>query len=509
MKSIERVFCLIVVCVVLVGCEALGVPPQSAAPSVNQAITDTPSSIPEQLTFPQMTGTALAFPTVIYPTEKPLTPEEFFPLSQLKTTSPDGDYVVTCDYSFPTLFHSPTKTVIATTDRNFGCDSERSSWSQDSSYVFLVEGITEDIYRWRTDGSQPEFLEINKIVEPKKLHYPDWSVKMRWSPNGKYLAIQKFDLYVVTPDDEESFKNPLLIQECAGCFEDFRWVTSNLLMYDYFRSYDFVQIPSGKGIGWLGRSGGICTAQIPLISPDEHWMTFDSPWCGGGEPGPNEYRLANLEDGSVQVFSQSFADGIDFIGWNKDGSEFYMISRPTEINAQADPRTSFGLLTMNPQTLQTQNLFEQAWYVAFNEDMSWAYVIFPSKNNDGSLSLDGGLWQVGTTRLIGRQVMAHSLEETFLNPYSSPDTAYMYSPSGQELGFSAATRIRRLPAVWSHDNTRVAIVNPEHQLIVITLNGDIQVVGELDDVYLWINTIITWSDDDKVLDVDGTKWTVP
>jgi hypothetical protein len=55
----------------------------------------------------------------------------------------------------------------------------------------------------------------------------------------------------------------------------------------------------------------------------------------------------------------------------------------------------------------------------------------------------------------------------------------------------------------------VATVNPEHQLVVIALDGDMQVVGELDNVYLWINTIITWSDDDKVLDVDGVKWAVP
>lgn len=509
MKYLERVFFLIVVCVVLIACEEPGVPSQSTSPIANQAITDIPSSIPEQITFPQMTGTALAVPTVIYPTEKPLTPEELFQLSQLKTTSPDGNYVITCDYSFPTVFHVPTKTVISTTNIYFGCGNEDSSWSPDSSYIFLVEGNTKDIYRWRMDGSQPEFLEINKLVEPKKLNYPDWSVRMRWSPDGKYLAIHKFDLYVVTPDDEESFKNPLLIEECSGCFEDFRWATSNLLMYDYFRSYTFVQIPSGKGIGWLGRSGGICTAQIPLISPDEHWMTFDAPWCGGGEPGPNQYTLANLKDGSVQVFSQSFADRIDFIGWEKDSSEFYLISRPAELNAQADQRTPFGLLALNPQTLQTRNLFEQAWYVAFNEDMSWAYIIFPSKNDNGSLRLDGGLWQVVTAGLVGRQVMAHSLEETFLNPYSSPDTAYMYSPSGQELGFSADTTLRPLPAAWSHDNSRVATVNPEHQLVVITLDGDIQVVGKLDNVYLWINTIITWSDDDKFLDVDGVKWTVP
>ena len=509
MKYQWRSLCLCLFAFVIAACEALGVPPQSTVPNVNEPITETPSGVAGQLTVPQMTGTALAWPTVIDPTEKPLTSEEIFQLSQLKTTSPDGNYVITCDYSFPTLFHVPTKTVISTTSIYFGCGSEDSSWSPDSSYVFLVEGGTEDIYRWRMDGSQPEFLEINKVLEPKKLHYPDWSVKMRWSPDGKYLAIHKFDLYVVTPDDEETFKNPLLIEECSGCFEDFRWAASNLLMYDYFRSYAFVQIPSGNDIGWLGRSGGICTAQIPLISPNEQWITFDAPWCGGGEPGPNEYRLANLEEGSVQVFSESFTDRIEFVGWKNDSSEFYLVSRPTELDALPDPRTPFGLLALNPQTLQTRNLFEKAWYVAFNKDMSWAFVVFPAKNEAGSLRLDGGLWHVSTNELIGRQIMANDIDEKFLDPHGSPDTAYMYSATGQELGFSGDTVIRRLPAAWSHDNTRVATVNPAHQLIVINLNGDMQVVGELDDVYLWINSSIIWSDDDKVIDIDGGTWPIP
>jgi len=509
MKNLERVFSLIIVSVVLAACEALGVPPQSTAPSLNQAITDIPSSIPEQITFPQMTGTALAVPTVIYPTEKPLTPEEFFPLSQLKTTSPDGNYVITCDYSFPTLFHSPTKTVISTTDRNFGCDSERSSWSLDSSYVFLVEGITEDIYRWRMDGSQPEFLEINKIVEPKKLHYPDWSVKMRWSPDGKYLAIQKFDLYVVTPEDEESFKNPLLIKECAGCFDDFRWIAPQLLLIVYFKSVSIVQVPSGNWLAGIWTSGGICSEQIPLMSPNGRWMVSDAPWCGGGERGPDQSIIANLEDGSMRVFSESFADRIEFVSWSQDGSKLYLVSRPTEIDALPDPRTPFGLLVMDPETLQVQNLFEQAWFVSFNKDFHWAYVVFPAKNDDGSLRLDGALWEAGSSQLIGRQIMADSLDERFLAPVPYFTVQPFYSFTGEELGSSSSAAVRLVPVTWSHDNTRVATVNPEHQLVVITLDGDIQIVGELDNVYLWINTIITWSDDDKVLNVDGVKWTVP
>lgn len=509
MKYPGSVGILILVAAVISACEAPGIPPQSIISTNNNPTIEIPPPTAQQLTFPQMTGTAQAVPTVIYPTEKPLTSKEIFSLSQLKITSPDGNYVITCDYSVPTLFYVPTITVIATTDRkDLGCDSERSSWSPDSSYVFLVEGITEDIYRWRMDGSQPEFLEINKVLEPKKLHYPDWSVKMRWSPDGQYLAIHKFDLYVVTPDDEESFKNPLLIEECAGCFEEFRWITPRVLLIQYFKSVALVHIPSGNGLAGIWTSGGLCAEQIPLMSPDGRWMISDAPWCGGGERGPDQSIISNLEDGSRRVFSESLADRIDFVGWSQDGSKFYLVSRPTEIDALPDPRTPFGLLVMNPETLQVQNLFEQAWFVSFNKDFSWAYVVFPVKNDDGSFRLDGALWEIGTSQLIGRQIMASTMDEKLLAPVPYATVQPFYSFTGEELGSSSSAAVRLVPAIWSHDNLKVATINSDHQLVSIDLTGDIHIIGQLDSNLDWLNSTITWSDDDKVLDVNGVQWTV-
>ena len=509
MKVQSRFLCLFLIALMMTACESLGVSTQSTAPSEIHSTIESPSPATGQITFPQMTETAQAFPTVIYPTEKPLTPEEFFPLSQLKTTSPDGNYVITCDYSFPTLFYAPAKTVIATTDKNFGCDSERSSWSPDSSYVFLVEGITEDIYRWRMDGSPPEFLEINKVVEPKKLHYPDWSVKMRWSPDGKYLAIHKFDLYVVTPDNEESFKNPLLIEECAGCFEEFRWVAPRLLLVRYFKAVSLVHIPSGNGLAGIWTSGGFCAEQIPLFSPDGRWIVSDAPWCGGGGQGPDQTIISNLEDGSRRVFSESFADRIDFVGWSQDDSNLYLVSRPTEIDARADPHTPFGLLAMNPETLQVQNLFEQAWFVSFNKDFNWAYIVFPVKNDDGSLRLDGGLWKAGTSQLLGKQVMANNLNDRFLEPVPYFTVQPFYSFTGEELGSSSTAAVRVVPAIWSHDNLKVATINSDHQLVIIDLTGDIQIIGHLDDNQEWLYSQIAWSGDDRSINVDGTAWPLP
>jgi hypothetical protein len=500
MKANLKFLYLILGAFVIPACELLGVSTQATAPGEINSIIETSSSTPGQITYSQMTGTAQAIPTVpfvIEPTQTPAMPGSDEPVA----TSPNSLYAIACKDPFFILFNTQTKTIIST----FGyfpldCKSD-IHWASDSSYALFGA-----LYRWRTDGSQPEFLEINIEV---KLNYPDCSVKTRWSPDGQYLAIQKCDLYVVMPDNKESLQKPVLIAECAGCFFDFRWATTHVLMVEYSRAYGFVHIPSGNAIGALGTSGGICAAQIPLISPDEHWMTFDAPWCGGGERGPNQSYIANLDDGSERIFSESFADSIDFIGWEKDSSEFYLVSRPAESEALPNPRTPFGLLALNPQTLQVQNLFEQAWYVAFNKDYSWAYVVFPATNEDGSLKLDGGLWQVGTDQMIGEQVMATSLEEKFFTPYLSPDTGYMYSANGQELGFSADTINRIVPAVWSHENTQVASINANRQLVVINRNGDVHVIGQLNDNQEWLYSVITWSDDDRSLDVDGTTWPLP
>src|SRR5690349_19805910 len=111
-----KCFCFFLAVLMIAYCQGVGESPQATAPGEIEPILQSPSQVPTQITFPEMTGTAQAFPTVIYPTETPLTPEGIFSLSERRTTSPDGNYVITCDHSVPTFFHAPTKTVISTTD---------------------------------------------------------------------------------------------------------------------------------------------------------------------------------------------------------------------------------------------------------------------------------------------------------------------------------------------------------------------------------------------------------
>jgi len=507
MKHPWRFFCQCLIAFVITACEALGVPSQSTAPSVNQPITDTPASVPEQITFPQMTGTALAIPTVpfvIEPTQTPALPGPNDPV----IISSNGIYAVACKDPFLILFNVQTNEIVSTYPYLSDCE-QQVHWSPDSSYATFALGY-DSIMRWRPDGNQPELLHLGLVDNPLFL---GCNVRMLWSPDGHFLAIDACGIYVVQPFDESSLQNPLLVQK--SYYYDFRWATSRLLMLEYHRSYGFYDVldnGTAKSVGWWDRDGMGCLVQPPSISPDENWIVFDVSQyqCGISGPGENniyQYSIVDLKQGSINIFSDTFGNLIDFIDWNKDSKAFYFISRPIDSNITADPSTPFGLLTINPQTLQIDSLFEQAQFAAFNKDFSWAYVVFPVGNDDGSLRFDGGLWQVGSTELKGRQVMFYGepKEEQFPSSWAGS----MYSASGVELGYSSQIRTHPIPAFWSHDNGRVALINAEHQLVVVSLSGDVQVIGKSAVPDNWVYPVLTWSDDDRFIAVDGVTWPVP
>ena len=491
---------LFIAALILVSCEGVAV--QATAPEEINPTIESPSSTAASLTFPQRTGTAEAIPTIPFilePTQTPSLPGEGDPV----IISPNGLYAIACKDPFFILLNTQTKAIIST----FGffplnCESD-IHWASDSSHVFF--GM---LYRWRVDGGQPESLDIHVDVDPND-YACSTAPLYKWSPDEEHLVVKKCGITVVVqPFEDSSLANPLLISNC--CVEDFRWATSNLLMIDYSKSYAFIHIPTGEDIGSWSRGGGVgCAGQPPFISPNELWVVFDQCWAGGGIPFYDQYALANMNQGSVDIFSEVSGDRIEFISWKPNSSEFYMVSRPTKLDAQADPRTPFGLLALNPKTLQVRNLFEQAWYISFNKDFTWAYVVFPARDPNGNFGLDGGLWQVGTSELVGKQVMAIQIDEKFLNPYKSFDTGSMYSATGKELGVSSDTINRPLPAAWSHDNTRVATINADHQLVVIDLNGNVQLIGQLADNQEWLYSAVTWSNDDRSIDVDGVTWTLP
>ena len=89
----------------MTACESLGVSTQPTAPGEINVTIESPSSTPGQITYPQMTGTAQAIPTVpfvIEPTQTPAMPGPDDPL----VISPNGLYAIACKDPFFILFNS-------------------------------------------------------------------------------------------------------------------------------------------------------------------------------------------------------------------------------------------------------------------------------------------------------------------------------------------------------------------------------------------------------------------
>ena len=449
---------------------------------------------------PEATASLPASPT-------PETP--LVPITNLISVSPNGFHGIACQFPELVLFDLRSGNALSRLSLGYSTCQRNIRWSRDRSYAILVdqEGI---VYQWPLNGDQPVELDTN-IDLPSSRFTGHANFMTAWSQDGRYLALVKeCNILITQPFGGELLQHPLKVGE--GCGRGIEWATYNVLMVDSWPEYKFYQIPTGNQIGHWSKQEG-CLEQVPSISPNQRWMIFHQ--CDTAphfNQAPNDqYLIADLEQGSIHAFSGTVGDYIDFIGWKDDGAAFYFISRSVSADSSPDPRTPFGLLALDPSTGEVTNLFEQVWFAAFNKDLSWAFVVFPATNADGTLRLDGGLWQVGTSEIKGRQVMDSS-EGIRLNgnrdviSYGvglSIPTDALLSPLGEYLGASAAFH-RLLPAAWSNDNTRVALINDERQVTLIDLSGEVQIIGQLDNNAPGIYGDLAWSHDDRSI-IKGDK----
>lgn len=464
-------------------------------------------------------STITSIPEAVVPSLASQTPTQVISQTQIAnviTVSPDGSYFIACQFPDLVLFNVQSGVTISHFNLGYSVCQRNIRWSPDSLYAILVdqEGT---VYQWPMNGNQPVELNTNIDLQPSRFT-GHTNIITAWSQDEKYLAIFKeCNTYITQPFGGALLQHPLKVGE--GCVVGIQWATNNVLMVDIWSEYRFYQIPTGTYIGHWSKIEG-CIEQVPSISPDQRWMIFHQ--CDPAKPfnqrdRMDQYILANLEQGSVDVFSGTAGDYIDFIGWKDDGAAFYFISRSAFPDLSPDSRTPFGLLALNPNTGEVTNLFEQAWFAAFNKDLSWAFVVFPAANADGALRLDGGLWQVGTSEIKSRQVMDGSegirlngnRDFIFLSHLALQNpTDVLISATGQYLGGGGSFG-RLVPAAWSNDNTRVALINADRQLVLIDLQGNLQVVAQLEGAGGGIYGDVAWSHDDGLIILGEKTFPVP
>jgi hypothetical protein len=141
----------------------------------------------------------------------------------------------------------------------------------------------------------------------------------------------------------------------------------------------------------------------------------------------------------------------------------------------ADP-FPFGLLALDPETREFTQLFEQAVFASWSPDKHLMWVVFPAKREDGSLGLDGGIFDPAMGTLTGRAFVSDRL--LYANP-AEGDLA---------------------PVAWSNDGTRLVCGDSRGNLNLFSTDGAMQVLASHLPLNPWPDDVhYAWSPDDRHL----------
>lgn len=111
---------------------------------------------------------------------------------------------------------------------------------------------------------------------------------------------------------------------------------------------------------------------------------------------------------------------------------------------------------------------------------------FLARADGGELGLSGGIWQLGSSNLIGRQRLTDEVL------YRDPTYENWTPPN-------------HIRATWSHDGTRVVFANDQGQLKLLDSSGqEFLLADQLYEDY-WVEGVaLSWAPDDSwILAFDG------
>lgn len=385
------------------------------------------------------------FPYIIYPVNPPEpAPGDDSP----PQISPDGAYRFDCQDG-PKLYPEDGQAPLGHPDYHArGCTNIK--WAGDSSAVGYL--LSEFIYIWHTEESLPTPLQqlyFNEVV-----HWAPSALRYVVPPEGRNRDLSdnpEEEFVYVDMETREQIEFKVKTHGKNWFFSG--WQTNEVITADSLYYTGFYKVGSGHYFGSVPRGKPY---NLPVfLSPDQRWLAVYSGSHESFYDSERQYRLYDFKNETEHLLGNSKDNYLEYLEWKEDSSALYLISRPAHDRAFAQPQTPFGLLAFQPQQRKFEMLFEHALQVEFTADQSWAYVVFPSKNEDGSLSLSGGLWEVGSPDLINRQKLA---DETI---YQDPTYRFRFGDETPSL----------LRVVWSHDETKVAVQTPTGKIYIFAVDG--------------------------------------
>ena len=362
-------------------------------------------------------------------------------------------------------------------------------WASDGSIAAFM-ATDNSVYLWRTNGEEPQ-----KIMD-----YASAVFVASWSPDSSKLAVEKsetdtrigtMDIFDVSGKllQEFQFRVGGDVGPILG------WLTDDVLVsYARYNSgqttwyygirtghllFSWTSVPTGNGVFHV----------YPQVSPDHRWVFIDQ----GSEMhesvlDPNrhivqkEYSLYDIQGERRYLLLNDWNGYLDYAGWNTNSSVLYVVNRPSESVSVSAQSTPFGLLGYDVQTQQYELLFKDAVWVAWNSDKSWAFVVFAAQDEENQLGLAGGLWQVGSTALVGQWPIPGQM--VYQDPARDPLSLLF-------PGFPGSISI-----AWSHDDQYVAVSDGFGHVKLLGLDGAEHI---LTDEMSANGVELCWSPDDQQL----------
>jgi hypothetical protein len=352
-------------------------------------------------------------------------------------------------------------------------------WAPDESITAFVSD-DYSVYFWPSDGTEPR-----KIMERSG----GW---IAWSPDSTKLAVVKPYTGRSAIADVFDTNGKLLYEvqfEIKGDSAIIGWLTDNVLISYARYSQQYYDVRTGQPLfEWRSSPLTFNLGQLE-VSPNERWIFIDQAGrLNESKTNPNhsinqhDYSVYDVQEKKRISMPSGEGDFLGFVGWSRDSSKLYLVSRPAESTSTSNPATPFGLLAYDVVTHQFDLLFKDAIQVVWNADHSWAFIVFAAKDYQGNLRLAGGLWEAGTDKILGEWRVSEQM---------------IYSDPAYDSFFGAFPT--PFPISWSNDGQRVAVRDDYGLIKILNVNGTEKVLTDemKDQVGLW------WSPDDQHLLVEA------
>lgn len=410
----------------------------------------------------------------ITPTPYP-TPDPSLPPFVPRVFSPNREYFVECAPESAQLYRTADSHSLSQTPLSVAECYETSSWaSTPSLFAFLADGR---LYFWGTDGTVPEPVNLEQ-------DYFD----LAWSPNGKHLLLLgglvpgedgSRALNIIDAYGKPAFTEPL---EVFWKVFDMYWQSDEVFVIYYgcgtactFEEY--YALDSGRllAVDASHHIENYNQVQSVSRSPNRRWLVFDRSFRNGAVE-TYWYELLDTKSAQIHSLTKGSSQHLAFVAWKDDGSAFYLVSRPVVASSLNDPNVPFGLLALNPETREFTQFFEQAVFAKLSPDNRLAWVVFPARRDDGSLGMDGGVFDLATGSLVGRSFVA--------------DEILYANPAEGDL----------VPVAWSGDGKQLVFGDSRGNLILVGIDGVSKVLASNLSVQAWPNGVqFEWSPDNHDL----------